>query len=370
MGSTLSPVLANIYMDHIEIQLTNTVLFQKVVVSYNRYVDDVWSLIKGTEVEAENLLQLMNSVHPSIKFTIEKEVDNKLPFLDVLVQKSSNRLSWSIYEKKTKSNTIIPSTSHHTYHQKMAFFNFSFRRILTYLQNKDEQRVEKDKIINLGIMHGYDRNKLEKLYLKISQKMATSNDVKLIVEKQQKEKPLGNLIVTKSSFLDNNSKKILRSSGIRIVEKPGTKLKNVFNSHKRTSQRDYLASSGIYRIKCETCDLSYIGQTYRSIKERASEHLDSVNMGGKQYRKTWADIEEKADEDSSGFVRHIGKKVHDTSWASVELIQRTKKEKLDIMETFHIEQEDAKKLMNLKPGPLAKTATFSLYQKLKNKASI
>ena len=46
-------------------------------------VNDVISAVSGTE--AERLLSHLNSVEPSIQFTLEREKDIHLPFLDLNV---------------------------------------------------------------------------------------------------------------------------------------------------------------------------------------------------------------------------------------------------------------------------------------------
>ena len=44
----------------------------------------------------------INSRHPNIRFTMEKELNRKLPFLDVLIDNSdANSLLTRVYRKKT-----------------------------------------------------------------------------------------------------------------------------------------------------------------------------------------------------------------------------------------------------------------------------
>ena len=45
----------------------------------------------------------MNSKHKSIKFTYEKESNNSLPFLDMLISRSENAFKTSVYHKPTFS---------------------------------------------------------------------------------------------------------------------------------------------------------------------------------------------------------------------------------------------------------------------------
>ena len=83
MGSPLALVLANLFMGHHEkLWLENfhgsTILF------YRRYVDDTFCLF-NSDRDATIFFDYINSRHPNIKFTMEKQVNHKLPFLDVLI---------------------------------------------------------------------------------------------------------------------------------------------------------------------------------------------------------------------------------------------------------------------------------------------
>jgi hypothetical protein len=154
----------------------------------------------------------------------------------------------------------------------------------------------------------------------------------------------------------------------KLIQKPGMKLKNTFNSYKKTNIQDPFQSSGIYQIKCDNCPKSYIGQTARSIHIRTKEHLDSVNMGGGNYRKTWNEIREKAEEDESvGFLNHIGTKCHSTDWSQIIILEQASSNTLDLKETYHIAKHNLEEdLMNKKQIPLHNSKIFKLYQKLKD----
>ena len=67
------------------------------VLFWVRFVDDIFAVIKSRE-QAEKILEFLNSQHKTIKFTIEKEVNNSINFLDVKITKNSdNSISTSTY---------------------------------------------------------------------------------------------------------------------------------------------------------------------------------------------------------------------------------------------------------------------------------
>ena len=84
MGSPLGPALANIFVGFHEERLFDC--DQKPGV-YFRYVDGTYTIFK-TEAECDIFLKHLNNLRPALHFTFEKEENDSLPFLDVLVEKS------------------------------------------------------------------------------------------------------------------------------------------------------------------------------------------------------------------------------------------------------------------------------------------
>ena len=73
---------------------------------YRRYVDDTFCLINN-EHEALLFFEFLNSQHDSIKFTMEKEANNTLAFLDFFTyNKDPTNLIASVYRKKTFSGLL------------------------------------------------------------------------------------------------------------------------------------------------------------------------------------------------------------------------------------------------------------------------
>ena len=98
VGPPLSPVLANLYMEYFEeMALGSTSLKPSM---WLRYVDDTFILWPHHE-DVQTLLDHVNSIRPSIQFTMEKDQDNKLPFLDVLVTRTEQGFRSSVYRKPT-----------------------------------------------------------------------------------------------------------------------------------------------------------------------------------------------------------------------------------------------------------------------------
>jgi len=103
MGSPLGPVLANIFVGFHECRLFDNTAKPGV---YLWYVNDSF-IIFGSELDCDHFQEKFNLLHPALKFTIEKEQNNSLHFLDVLVEKEGTGFLTSIYKKPTLTRQYI-----------------------------------------------------------------------------------------------------------------------------------------------------------------------------------------------------------------------------------------------------------------------
>ena len=115
MGSLISVTIANLIMEHIEIKAINS--FFSPPKLWSKFVDDTFVIIKSDIVK--KFFAHINSIEASIKFTIEYEKENTLPFLDILVmKKKSGILATKIYRKETHTNRYLNYESCHSQQRK------------------------------------------------------------------------------------------------------------------------------------------------------------------------------------------------------------------------------------------------------------
>jgi len=108
MGSSLSPVVANLVMEDFETKALASTPFQPK--HWKMFVDDTCVVWPHGHEKLDVFLHHLNSQFESIKFTMEVEVDGFLPFLDVLLCRlDDGSLSHHVFHKKnlTRSNTFM-----------------------------------------------------------------------------------------------------------------------------------------------------------------------------------------------------------------------------------------------------------------------
>ena len=132
MGSPLSPILTEIYMtDLVEKALLISPYHS---VCWYRKVDDTFVILQPDQ-DPQQLLDHLNAQQPRIKFTIENENNNQLPFLDVLVTRTpNNELSTSVYRKPTHTDQFIHHQSNHPPKVKTGIITTLTRRAMIFVQ--------------------------------------------------------------------------------------------------------------------------------------------------------------------------------------------------------------------------------------------
>ena len=104
MGSPLGPVLANI--SFVGYNAKNFFDFSVKSQLYKRNVDDTLAIFEN-EAECNEFFNVLNSFHPALKFTSEKEESESLAFLDIKIQKSDNKFITSGYRKSSFTGQCI-----------------------------------------------------------------------------------------------------------------------------------------------------------------------------------------------------------------------------------------------------------------------
>jgi hypothetical protein len=254
MGSPLSPAIANLFMEDFEERaLELAPLCPKL---FFRCVDDtciVWP--HGLE-SLMQFLEHMNNVHPNIKFTMETENDNRLPFLDILIERRAGRsLGHSVYRKPTHTDLFLSGRSHHHPAQKNGVLRTLIHRVKA-VSDAEHLKSEIEHLRTAFRSNGFTEEDI-KVALKMSLKRKGE-------AKKPEVKPTARACLPYVSTISNKIAGILRRHNVETIHKPPGKLKALLGT---TKDKLGLKTSGVYRIPCE-CGKVYIGETGRTIEKR------------------------------------------------------------------------------------------------------
>lgn len=70
-------------------------------------INDIYILFKGTNRQAEFMVNSLNQNNENIYFILEIRIYNKINFLDLAINKTNNAFNLNIYGKLTKTDTIF-----------------------------------------------------------------------------------------------------------------------------------------------------------------------------------------------------------------------------------------------------------------------
>ena len=120
MGSPISPLIANIFLEEFEVQALSS--FPHTPSLWLRFVDDTFVINKAEH--SQDLLQHINSQDLHIQFTVEPTQQDSLPFLDTLVTiQPDNTFSTTVYRKPTHTDQYLHWDSNHHITAKQSVFN-------------------------------------------------------------------------------------------------------------------------------------------------------------------------------------------------------------------------------------------------------
>ena len=100
MGLPLAPCMANAFLSAHEINWLHDCPDSFKPLFYRRYVDDTFAIFNSEE-NANRFVNYLNGKHPNMQFTLEKEDQNRISFLDILVTKSEGSFQTTVYRKPT-----------------------------------------------------------------------------------------------------------------------------------------------------------------------------------------------------------------------------------------------------------------------------
>ena len=265
MGSPISPIIANIFMEAFEQRAITTALYPPRV--WRRYVDDTWVIQQ--QKHQQQFLQHINTVDSSIQFTVdETKEDGSIPFLDTIIRpEEDGSLTIGVYRKPTHTDLYLPWDSNHNTAAKYSVINTLTHRAHTICSSPELTKQELHHLEEVLGACKYPRWAIKKIFNKHQNK-----EKKKTPRRTHQNKC--HIVVPYIEGMGESIKKICKRHGVDMHFKGGRTLKNILVSPKdedKITNKNCVIYS--YSRGSIDCGEEYIGESGRSFGERYKEHL-------------------------------------------------------------------------------------------------
>jgi hypothetical protein len=333
MGTPMAPTVANLFMGLLESNILET---SPVTVSqdcWKRFIDDILVLWRGTE---EGLLQFttfLNSIHPTIKFTMTSS-HSQISFLDILLKLRNGFITTDVYSKPTDAHAYLHFSSCHPRHcvENIPFSQFlrirrlcsedeEFKHQCEAMKQNFKQRGYPDTVINKSEKKAAETPRLSTLNYK---QKTSANRVPVVVTHHPHNPPLRQWLSKHLPILHSSEKmkqavpappvvgerncrslrSILMPSCLPCTEQSAllpsgcfkcTKSRCVLCKEHVVETRQFTSTTTgerftirshhtcettniVYLLWCTKCKLQYVGETKNSLKQRFYQHRSDINL--------------------------------------------------------------------------------------------
>ena len=211
----------------------------------------------------------LNTLHPTIKWKLEVEKDNEIPFIDILILRIDNQIQMTVYRKPTASDRYMHYTSLQVWKEKTSAIKTLRYRAEIYCSTPTLKQNELLHLLTVFQQNGYPHHLVYRL---LFSQIPEQNETNL--EETVEDPPVDNL----SHFFyapyhpaaAKLFQKLKKNFNINTVYKKTTNLGNLL--FKRRPPIPLQQQPGvIYCTPPCSCPLHYIGQTGRTAEIRNKE---------------------------------------------------------------------------------------------------
>ncbi len=259
-------------------------------------MDDVLREIKRAETDQK--LTEINNLHPNLSFTIEREHNGTLPFLDMQLIHTGHRITSTWYCKPTDTGLILNFHALAPKRYKRSVVSGFVHRIHRACSTWSlfHESLQKAKKI-------LERNQYPPCFYDpiISQTLSsitakTAPTIETPAEEPQSQSTGGEtstptsetpkraiFIQYRGKCTEDYARSLHKSSAPCTIIMTLRKLKTTMSSLKPPVEK-HLRSGVVYKIDCASCQAAYVGQTSRHLLTRIKEHRKPSSAVGKHIK--------------------------------------------------------------------------------------
>ena len=268
MGSPLGPTLANFFLTFNEKKWISECPIAFKPLFYKRYVDDTFVIFSNSD-HATHFLNYINAQHRNISFTMERQKDKCLNFLDTCITITDRSVSSTIYRKDTFSGLGINFFSFTSLKFKINSIKTLLYRAYTLSSSYSIFCNELSFLRTFFSNNGYLMHIIE-------------SNIRNFLNNKFIPKPLIITVPKKTIYFSlpyySSQSEVMANKLRQSLEQIYPQLKLHFSLTNNFTVKSYfsykdklpcdLLSNTIYEYKCGDCPASYIGSSHRNLKSR------------------------------------------------------------------------------------------------------
>lgn len=232
----------------------------------------------------------------AIQFTVEEEVDGKLPFLDMLIERKGPTLSFAVYRKPTHTGRYLHFGSLQPASHKRAVVSTLLRRAEKICTRQEDYAADVSVVRRELSACGYPCSFLNA----VERQMARPQ----LPHAASSQKRAGIPYIPSTS---EALSRILRSYNVQVAHIPNQKLRQSLVNVKDKLPKEKFPGV-VYVVPCADCDYVYIGET-GDFERRLKQHNYDVK---------------KENVKSSALAEHATSSGHAIDWGKARVLAREK----------------------------------------------
>ena len=276
--------LAKIFMCNFERNLLDKCPAAFMPLYYRRYVDDIFVLFSSSD-HVEKFKEYFSSKHRNINFSYEKENENNMSFLDILISRENEKFVTNVYRKPTFSGVYTNFESFIPQTYKIGLVFSLLHRIFHLSSDFKKFHHEVNNLKNILYKNSYPVSFVDDCIKKFLNKIFAPKKIVFTVPKKEIMivlPYLGKISLNIRTKIIRMVRSRIPYCNVRFVYQSKCKLSNLFTFKDRIPK--FLRSGIVYKFQCGGCNATYYGKTQRHFKVRIGEHLGVSPLTGKKVK--------------------------------------------------------------------------------------
>ena len=275
MGNKLGPTTSDFFMNDFENKHMEQLRYLGVK-HWFRYVDDTFVIVKNIN-QADDILNYLNKQHNTIKFTMEKEISNKINFLDITIKRKSDlTFETSTYRKPTFTGVMLNWNSLTSIKYKTGLIRCLPDHSYKICSSEKQKEIEMAQLRLLLLKNNYPIQIIEREFKRFKNAKSKELDNKLIDDEIKIKYLSLPYINDKTEVISTKIKDLVKQYypkiHLRVAFKSPAQLGDHFPFKDKVNDPSK-QSFVVYHAKCMDCENDYIGMTTQILNERIHEHL-------------------------------------------------------------------------------------------------